>query len=339
VTWVTPFVGRSESEHGPLFVSWYRYHGRSATLAKELEAEAIFVAVGRTGNAWSALLRYVAQSVYTLAVMLAKRPRTIIVMAPPLPLTILAWVVGKLTQSRLIIDAHTGVFNDPKWAWALRPFLWFARRSTLTIVTNTHLVNELEKVGVKAASLHDPPASLCTERTDGIDASNKADQDMVIVPLSFSSDEPIDAIVMAAEAMPNVTFYLTGAFPQRSPVDSIRRPTNVLFTGYLPNDEYEALFRSATVVVALTTRELTMQRAGYEALSCHKPLLTSDTQVLREYFTRGALFTSSLPHDIRAGIMECLENRNSLSESMAALHSEKLASWHSEMEVIKKELS
>jgi glycosyltransferase involved in cell wall biosynthesis len=328
----------STDHQGSLFVSWYRHHGRSATLAKELGAEAVFVAFGRSGNVASAFIRYVLQSVCTLAIVLRKRPRTIIVMAPPLPLVVLAWVVSRLMRSRMIIDAHTGVFNDPKWAWTLRAFLWFARRSTLTIVTNRQLVDQLKRENVEATSLHDPPASLCAEHNEGVDAPDKAAQDTVIVPCSFSSDEPIDAIVAAAAAMPHVAFYVTGALPRRFPTDSTTHASNLIFTGYLPAHEYEKLFRSATLVMALTTRELTMQRAGYEALSCHKPFLTSDTEVLREYFTKGVVFTSPHPDDIRAGIAECLRNRNSLAEGMATLHREKLASWNAELENIRKEV-
>jgi len=318
-----------------LLVSWIGYHGRSAALAEELGAEAVFVSVGRTGKVSTALLRYIWQSIHTLWILLRKRPKTIIVMAPPLPLVALAWVVSKLAQSRLIIDAHTGVFNDPKWAWTLGTFLWFARRSTATIVTNRQLVDKLEQAGVKAVNLHDPPVPLPVRSSKDV-AANESSEESVIVPCSFSSDEPIEAIIAAAEELPSVTFYITGRTPKGFSASSRNVPTNVKFTGYLPDHAYESLLRSADMVLALTTRELTMQRAGYEALSYHKPLLASDTQVLRAYFTQGTVFASPYPADIRAGVLECLENRDSLASDMAALHHQKLASWDAELDHIKQ---
>jgi glycosyltransferase involved in cell wall biosynthesis len=258
-------------------------------------------------------------------------------MAPPLPLVALAWVVSKLLRSRLIIDAHTGVFNDPKWAWTLGAFMWFARRSTATIVTNRQLVNRLERAGVKAISLHDPPIPSASKRSNDV-ASDWSSKESVIVPCSFSSDEPIAAIIDAAKELPSVNFYITGPLPQRLSHSAIKVPTNVVLTGFLPHTEYQDLLRSARLVLALTTRELTMQRAGYEALSSHKPLLTSDTQVLREYFTEGAVFTLPYADDIRAGVLRCLENQDSLAKGMASLHRQKLAEWDSELSNVKRYL-
>jgi glycosyltransferase involved in cell wall biosynthesis len=326
---------RLEHRRSSLLVSWIGYHGRSATLAEELGVEAVFVSVGRTGNVSTALVRYVWQSIYTLWILFRKRPKTIIVMAPPLPLVALAWIVSKLTQARLVIDAHTGVFNDPKWAWTIGTFLWFARRSTATIVTSRQLVDKLEQAGVKAISLHDPPITLSLKtRTDV--ASDELVKESVIAPCSFSSDEPIHAIIAAAKELPSVTFYITGRTPKGFSASSLNIPTNVTFTGYLPDEAFHNLLRSAGMVLALTTRELTMQRAGYEALAYHKPLLTSNTQVLRDYFTQGTVFTSPHPADIRAGVLECLENRDSLASDMAALHHQKLTSWDAELDHIKK---
>ncbi len=327
---------RPEHRHSSLLVSWIGNHGRSATLAQELGAEAVFVSSGRTGKASTALVRYILQSVRTLWILFKKRPKTTIVMAPPLPLIALAWVVSKLMRSRLIIDAHTGVFNDPKWAWTIGAFLWFARRSSVTIVTNRQLVDKLEQAGVKAVSLHDPPVPLPLKGRKDVAASDGLAEDSVIVPASFSSDEPIDAIIAAAKELPAVTFYITGAAPKGFSAGSKKVPANVRFTGYLPDDAYRDLLRSAGMVLALTTRELTMQRAGYEALSYHKPFLTSDTQVLREYFTEGTVFTSPHADDIRAGVLECLKNRDSLANDMARLHRQKLASRNSELDRVRK---
>ena len=329
---------RLKYRSGPLFISWIGYHGRSAALAKELEAEAVFVATGRTGNVSSAPIRHAFQAFHTVGVLLRKRPRTVIVMAPPLPLVALAWVVGKLMGSRLIIDAHTGVFNDPKWAWTMGVFLWLARRSRLTIVTNTQLVNELERAGVEATALHDPPSPMPTTSSKNSAKASQLTQDTVVVPCSFSSDEPIEAVIAAAKRLPSATFYFTGSPPRRFTDNSAQAPANVVFIGYLPQEEYENLLRAATMVISLTTREYTMQRAGYEALSYHRPLLTSNTHVLREYFSKGAVFTSPRPDDIHAGVLECLENQHSLANEMSILHRQKLASWRSELDRVKKAL-
>jgi hypothetical protein len=68
----------------------------------------------------------------------------------------------------------------------------------------------------------------------------------------------------------------------------------VRFTGYLDLCDYNALLGSSDVVLALTTRDLTMQRAGYEGLQAGVPVVTSAFDTLREYFGPAAVFTE--PH-------------------------------------------
>src|SRR3712207_4994990 len=60
----------SKHRDSVLFMSWTEYSARSSTLAKELEAEAVFISSGRAGNIWTAPARYISQSIRTLGILL-----------------------------------------------------------------------------------------------------------------------------------------------------------------------------------------------------------------------------------------------------------------------------
>jgi hypothetical protein len=51
-----------------------------------------------------------------------------------------------------------------------------------------------------------------------------------------------------------------------------------------------------------------MQMGAYEALSLEKPIITSDWQILRESFGKGAVYVKNTPESICYGIHEMFNN-------------------------------
>jgi glycosyltransferase involved in cell wall biosynthesis len=295
-----------------LFVSWIRHHGRSAGLAEALGAEAAFVAVGRLGDRRTAPLRYAVQAARTVALLLRKRPETLYVMAPPTLLVAIAVVYGRLFRARVVVDAHTGAVlsgdGTPR-----RSFARWAARASLTLVTNEPLAARLRALGVaNVGTLDDPPLPW--------PAAGEV-RDDVVFPASWWSDEPWEDVVEAARLLPDVPFRVTGRAPAGVAGTT---PPNVHLTGWLTDAEYADLLAGAGVVLALTTREYTMQRAGYEALAAHRPLVASDTETLRAYFTRGAVFAGRGGAVLAEAVRTARAESARLAAEMAALHPEKV---------------
>jgi glycosyltransferase involved in cell wall biosynthesis len=294
-----------------LFVSWIRHHGRSAGLAEALGAEAAFVAVGRLGDRRTAPLRYVVQSFRTVVLLLRRRPDVLYVMAPPTLLVAIAVVYGRLFRARVVVDAHTGaVLSGGSVKGA---FVRWARRANLTLVTNEPLAALLRERDVRVSTLDDPPAPW---PATGVEV-----RDDVVFPASWWSDEPWDDVVEAARLLPDVRFVVTGRAPAGVAGTT---PPNVHLTGWLSDAEYADLLAGAGVVLALTTREYTMQRAGYEALAAHRPLVASDTETLRAYFTRGAVFAGRGGPALAEAVRTARAESARLAGEMAALHPEKV---------------
>jgi N-acetylglucosaminyldiphosphoundecaprenol N-acetyl-beta-D-mannosaminyltransferase len=299
-----------------VFVSWIRHHGRSEGLADALGIPAHFIAVGRRGNPLTVPWRYLVQSLRTIALLVRVRPRALYVMAPPLPLVVIGLVYRLLRRAPLVLDAHTGAVlgaaGKPK-----RTFLVAARLANACIVTTEALQAIVASAGVRSIVLHDPPVGDEATVVDG-----GANRPTFVMPCSWYWDEPLDALRAAAAMTPEVDLVLTGT-PSGELADPASWPANVRLAGFVPDEEYDALLASATGVLALTTRPLTMQRAAYEALILGRPAVVSDTAVLREYFTGGAVLVQPTAEDLRRGLLDCVRREPELAAEMRALRGEK----------------
>jgi hypothetical protein len=250
-----------------LFVSWIAHHGRSEDLAAALGAECAFVAVGRLTDRRTAPLRHLVQGVLTLLLLVRRRPRVLVVMAPPSSLVLLALAWSRLTRCRLVVDCHSGAVLGHPLSWRL------ARHADLALVTLPALTDGLPG----AVAVHDPPAT----------AVAAARHHEVVFPASWYDDEPWEALVAAARQLPDVRFAVTGRAPA-----GLEVPANLRLTGFLDRRAYLELVAGAPLVLALTTREATMQRAAYEAVAAGRPVVASDTAALRSYLGDAAFYTA-----------------------------------------------
>ena len=318
------------NDGGGLFVSWIRWHGRSAGIADALGLSAQFVAVGKLEHKVSGPARHAIQAAQTAALLLRQRPPVLVVMAPPTALVVVAVLYRVVSKCRLAIDAHSGAVVNGRGA-VRRLFLHLAKFSDLVIVTNEPLAAMVRPYLAHVAVLHDRPL---TSPANSSKHSPRA-RPLVLFPSSWASDEPLDAIAAAAAFLPDVDFAVTGQPRGRA----VAWPANVRLAGYLDRAAYDELLVDADCILALTTREMTMQRAGYEALAARKPLVCSDTSVLREFFGDAAVFTSHVASDLAGAVRRALSNGPSLSGQMDRLAPLRLAEFDEGLSEISSALS
>jgi glycosyltransferase involved in cell wall biosynthesis len=281
----------------PLVVSWIRHHGRSTGLAEELGGDAVFIANGRLGRRWAVLWRYPVQLLRTVLLLVGRRPDRLVVMAPPLPLVLLAIVWRRLTGARVVIDAHTAAVLSPRTGRPRRRFAVAARFADAVIVTLPELADCLP--GCTTVVLDDPPPSFAEVRADH--TRRPGLEIRVVYPCSWYADEPIDAVLEAAAQLPGVEVVLTGRPDRPAPA------ANVSLPGYLPAEQFLALLAGADAVLALTLREHTMQRAAYEAVAAGRPLVVSATGALTRWVDGAAPAAAPTGPDIVAAIRSVVE--------------------------------
>jgi glycosyltransferase involved in cell wall biosynthesis len=155
-----------------------------------------------------------------------------------------------------------------------------------------------------------------------------ADGFTVAVVCSYDDDEPVREIFEAAEALPDVIFYVTGN--RNKAPEALQRacPDNVTLTGYLSNENYAGLLRSVSAIMVLTTNDLTMQRGGSEAISVERPLITSDFQVLREIFYKGTVHVDNSPGQIVEAVKTIREDLPKYEAEIITMKRERDASWN-----------
>jgi hypothetical protein len=271
------------------------------------------MAWSRPGGSLAAKVGDWLRSAVRTAVVVARLPAgsLAIVMAPPVfaPLTTLA--VARWRRVRVAIDAHSGAFNDDRWRWSFGIMAWVARRADALIVTNAELLADVDVGSTPVIVLHDP-------LNEVIEAEGRCPaptRPRVLFPASGAADEPLEAVAEVARRLRDeVEIVVTGG---RIPEPLVR--AGVTAPGFVPRPDYLAWLRSADVVLALTTRAATMQRAAYEAAELGRALVCSDTKVLREAFGAMAEMTTNDPDGMEAAIRRALSDRDRLAAGAAAV--------------------
>ena len=251
------------------------------------------------------LLDYGRLALQTLRILRQTRPEVLWIQLPPVPLLWAALWHRRFVdpQMRVVADCHNAMFGR---RWRSIPLgqslLW---RCDLTVVHNDRVLSEVQKlprVSPKLLVLEDIPAARSPNDDGGPlpAALSPQRRPWILFPGSFSADEPIGPLLEAARQCPQWTFVLTGR------LDRARRyghtlgaiPENVLLTGYLEVPSFNRLLTDCDLVLALTTEDGIQLSVCNEALGFRKPMVVSDTPLLRELFGQAAIMLAE--HDVPA---------------------------------------
>ncbi|SNT40539.1 glycosyltransferase [Rhodococcoides kyotonense] len=306
-----------------LFISWIGYHGRSDAVATMMNYTPVFVEPTQK----NVLFKYAISCYRTVGILRANSPRVVALMLPPIPLLLIVRLYGWFRPVVIIADLHTGVFLNPKWRWALPATFKLLKKSDIALVTNAELKQWCERAGVAGFALHDPLPSAPQE----IFGTKK--RNTVVVPLSYANDEPVLEILKAASLTPSLTWYFTGRAPTSV---AAAAPANVIFTGFLEQRDYETLIYESSVIVALTVRPHTMQRAAYEALASGTAIVTSDFPELREYFGTCANYTAAQSDSIADAVVEAQTGQDAALKQLSGLAQDKRAETTEAIETLLK---
>ena len=304
-----------------LFISWQPYCSRSDNIAREFQGKSYKIYYGFLGSNYATIFfKYGLQFVRTLLVLFKELPETVFVMSPPVFANVAVWLYCLLKSKKYIVDMHTGAF-DPMWKKVRLLQRFFSRNALFSIVTNDDLAEELRRWGVDYVIVPDVPIVFETPKVPTLNENR-----IVTLVNTFSKDEPIDNFLMAASNIRDAKFFITGRINKNN--NHVKNASdNIVFTDFLPDDEYYGLLLASDLIVVLTTRDKTMQRGAYEAIYLGKPVVTSDWKVLRDNFTVGAVFVDNSINGIEEGIKGALENLKRLKIEANFLKARKHDLW------------
>jgi glycosyltransferase involved in cell wall biosynthesis len=293
-----------------VFVSWTRDNARSHGLAQSLGARAHFMPWANPGaSPPDKIISWLRSAARTWKVVRQQRgPSLVVVMSPPVFAPLVALLARRSRSVRVAIDAHSGAFNDERWRWSFGLMAALCRRADALIVTNRELIEPFDVGDCPVIELHDP-----LNESPPVESQSSRKGPYVVFPSSGAPDEPFDAVAGAIPLLTDdVEVVVTGSRVPASVADA-----GASLPGFLPRDEYLALVSGCDAVLALTTREATMQRTAYEAAEAGKGLVASGTRVLRETFGPMAVFTEHEPRSLAAAVREAVARREELERGAA----------------------
>jgi len=145
---------------------------------------------------------------------------------------------------------------------------------------------------------------------------------------SFAYDEPLQIVFDAASELPGIYFYITGDSKNADEKLLIKKPDNVIITGFLEYDIYIDLLRKADVIMDLTTESTSMVAGAYEAVALEQPLILTNWLPLKRYFNKGTIYIDNSSDDIRKAVMVARTKKEELSKEMHQLKIERTKEWN-----------
>lgn len=317
-----------------VYISWQPYCSRSDNTARELGGKSYLIYYDIFGSDYRTIVfKYFFQALKTLCILIKDSPDVVFVMSPPvfacLPVFLYCRVMGK----KYVVDAHTGAFKDAVWQKVMFLQRFFCQRAVFTITTNQELAELLTSWKSEYVIVQDVPIKLYQPAETVLPAKIN-----VTLVNTFAKDEPLDTFLTAARILSDIQFYVTGKIKDKESFLIKNAPDNVCFTDFLSYPDYYGLLKHSTLIIVLTTRDLTMQRGAYEAIYLGKPVVTSNWSILKENFKTGAVFVENTIEGIKKGIKEAITNISDLESGAEQLRLSKLERWNKNLEIIRSRL-
>jgi glycosyltransferase involved in cell wall biosynthesis len=295
-----------------LFVSWLHFQRRSQSVAKlyNMPIKYFHYNWEEKHKAFKAF-SYILKFIHTFLYLMKKRPEIVIVqLAPTPPLYVVAFY-AMLTNAKYISDCHNTMIYDGHWIkWPLAKVL--LRRSSMVLVHNPEVKQQALAIGVESFICMDPPPNiLVNEQIEKVAGINIKQQKYVLLPCNMAADdEPTEEFFNAAKQLSDIQFVLTG-FLEKVPEHKRKlAPSNIQYTGFLEEDEFNALYKNAFLAIVLSTREGTQPSGASEAIALGVPLIVTDLVTTRRLYKNTVVFTQNTSEDLVKAIKEAFDNRS-----------------------------
>ncbi|QRF54335.1 hypothetical protein D4A92_22715 (plasmid) [Rhizobium rosettiformans] len=280
---------------------------------------------------------YISQWIKTLEHIKRSDPDVVWIQTPPtfLPHILLSYRFYSRRKFRIVFDCHNSTFYEP---WVRIPGLsWALRRGDAVLVHNSEIARTTRHIGLgdeRLVLLETRPAQV-----NLLESANHSSRE-VLVPCSFKSDEPVEAIIDAAKLSPDITYILTGNYRRYSQAWRFEEglPPNLKLTSYISTAEFNRLLSTCSVVLGLTTREGVQLSVANEAVGAGKPMVLSDTKILRDLFGEAALFCNNTGVSIAQALQEALSARSLLANRSVQLRSVREVRWTAQANALKLSL-
>ncbi|MCL1469339.1 glycosyltransferase [Argonema antarcticum] len=310
-----------------LFVAW-TFMRRPESMQPHFNYELTFITFA-FNKRYLRLLEYIIKAAKTLLLFVQKHPDVIWVQIAPTPLLYTAHLYKALFNRQVIIiaDCHNSMFRAP---WIKFPgALSLLNRCELVLPHNELVKEQAIELGVKSdrlCILETRPALL---NPVNIEIKDNFPHPWILFACSFNADEPIEVVLAAASLIPDITFIVTGKTARAEGMhDLSNAPPNLKLVGFLPKSEFDMLLCCTDAVLGLTTLEGVQLSVANEAVGTGKPMILSETKILKKLFYKGAVYVDSLnAESIAKGCREAISRKSELTAEVERLKEERNQRW------------
>jgi glycosyltransferase involved in cell wall biosynthesis len=81
-------------------------------------------------------------------------------------------------------------------------------------------------------------------------------------------------------------------------------PSNIVFTGFLSEEDFYSLMSRVDAVVSITTRYGAVVCGGHEAIALGKPFITGNNNALKRHFRSAGLYCDGTASSIQSTILD-----------------------------------
>lgn len=278
-------------------------------------------------------LKYTFLLKKTLRLLMKKQPNILFVQNPSMILAFFCTIFQCICRRKIVVDAHNiGIFFEHKnrviQLCGQLCNIFIIKKASLIIVTNRSLARFVLSKEGRPFILPDPIPVLARKNKIKLKG-----QSNVLFICTFSSDEPYLEVIKAFESLSEKIFlYVTGKCP---PNLQKKRTKNIVFTGFLPEQEYIDYLYASDLIIDLTLRQNCLVCGAYEALAVNKSFILSDTIEQKKYFGKAAIYTKNDSDSIRKAVVYALNQKRNI-EIAEKIKQEKEMIIQAKIEELKK---
>lgn len=276
--------------------------------------------------------RYPISAWQTVNLVFKSKTKVIFTQCPSLVLCSLILFLRVIKKFIWVIDAHNVAVEYARSNNVVLRFLMTLslRSADFTIISNSSLSDAISKVGGRPLILPDKLPRI--PQQDLPQRFQSVQRPILTLISTFASDEPIEEFIQGALAISQpYTLCITG---KKSKAGELLRYASdkIIFTDFLTEEHYEGLIQHSDLLIDLTTREGCLVCGAYEALAVGVPIILSDTKVLRELFSCGAIFSANNSESFTKSLEEFLINYKIKNYDVQANRDRFNAEWNRHFE-------
>jgi glycosyltransferase involved in cell wall biosynthesis len=318
-----------------IYIAWIGYQRRAESMSDFFDFNVYYIK-SRTQAKRYKLFSYLSQAKQMLVVLRRTNADVVWVQSPPAFVLHILIIYKSLfaRRIRVVADLHNAALRLPWSAFPLNRFM--LRRADVVLVHNHQVVDAAIRIGVlpsRLRVLRDRVPVFTAPRVDPNDGDAAA---IIVMPCSFHADEPVAEVLRAAERCPSMSFVITGNLPRAHSGGLVQNaPPNVSFPGFLSTADFDRLLLRASAVLCLTMEEGVQLSSAAEALAAGKPMIMSDTTLLRELFQPAGIFVDNTAASIAAACRDAVRHYTERAAATERVREVMADQWPVEAGVIK----